>query len=70
MSKIVDQLLYAKEKLEKASDKPMTYINTYQALDDIVIDYFKDRNIVVITSNNDKYYRGAKIGKVSIDAIN
>ena len=44
-----------------APGNPKVYINTYRVLDEQAIDHFKDRDIVVITSRGEKYYRGKKM---------
>lgn len=39
---------------------PRVYINTYKELDEYAVEFFKDHNIIVVTSDGTRWYHGKR----------
>lgn len=60
LNDIVQGLKTIKEYADTSTNKPMIFINS-SFTDDHAIEFFKNENVIVVTSTGEKYYHGEKM---------
>ena len=59
---VIDDIIRWHDLAMEPRFKPMIYVNTLKSLDNHAIDFYKDQNIIVVTSDGKRYFRGKKLG--------
>ena len=59
---VIDDIIRWHDLAMEPRFKPMAYVNTLKSLDNHAIDFYKDQNIIVVTSDGKRYFRGKKLG--------